>query len=148
MPERIDRTGEHKTALKKNKKIVLATQDVCALCGAPVDKTLKAPDPMSPNVDHIIPIAKGGHPSSLDNLQLTHRWCNLHKGDKLFLTGMGNNRGSKNNPDAFNNPPVNNRPQKPTSPENRTRSDPAAFDRGEINNDDLPLHADWSALVW
>ena len=151
MPERIDRIGEFKTALKKNKKIILATQDICALCGAPVDKTLRAPDPMSPNVDHIIPIAKGGHPSSLDNLQLTHRWCNLHKGDKLFTTGPAKNRGVKNNPTHLkdrgtaNNPtPLKNR----GAANNPPTSDRAAFDRTEINNDDLPLHADWSSLVW
>ena len=162
MPERIDRVGEHKTAFRKNKKIILATQDVCALCGAPVDKTLRAPDPMSPNVDHIIPIAKGGHPSSLENLQLTHRWCNLHKGDRLCVPGMKHNCDNKNSsgygkdPGDKNNPPVvkdrgvkNNPPIKTTTPSvSSADSSAAAFSREEINNNDLPLHADWTTIEW
>lgn len=59
------------------------TQDYCAICGRLVDKSLDQYDPMSAQVDHIIPIAKGGHPSAIDNLQLTHRICNAKKSDKL-----------------------------------------------------------------
>lgn len=66
-----------------NKKIVLATQSICAICGKPVDKSLKFPDPMSPTVDHIIPVSKHGDPTDLDNLQLAHRICNRLKSDKL-----------------------------------------------------------------
>lgn len=32
------------------------------------------------NVDHVVPLAKGGT-NGLDNLQLTHIWCNSKKGD-------------------------------------------------------------------
>ncbi len=67
---------------KKNKKIILATQSICGICGQPVDKTLKYPDPMSPTVDHIIPCAKGGS-DELDNLQLAHRRCNRLKSDQM-----------------------------------------------------------------
>ena len=67
---------------KKNKKIILATQSICGICGQPVDKTLKFPHPMSPTVDHIIPCAKGGS-DDLDNLQLAHRACNRMKSDKM-----------------------------------------------------------------
>ena len=66
-----------------NRKIILATQSICAICGKPVDKTLKYPHPMSATVDHIIPVAKNGDPASLDNLQLAHRYCNRQKSDKL-----------------------------------------------------------------
>ena len=58
----------------KNKKIILATQSICGICGMPVDKSLKYPHPMSPSVDHIIPCARGGS-DDLDNLQLAHRKC-------------------------------------------------------------------------
>ena len=81
---RPDKDGCHKAAFLKNKKILYATQSYCAICGRPVDFSLKFPDPMSPTADHIIPIAKGGHPSALENLQLTHLGCNQRKGDKLF----------------------------------------------------------------
>jgi 5-methylcytosine-specific restriction endonuclease McrA len=38
---------------------------------------------MSATIDHIIPIAKGGHPSDMSNLQLAHRACNRLKGTKM-----------------------------------------------------------------
>lgn len=66
-----------------NKKIVLSTQSICGICGQPVDKSLRYPDPMSATVDHIIPVSKRGDPVSLDNLQLAHRYCNRMKSDKL-----------------------------------------------------------------
>lgn len=81
---RADREGQHRTAYQKNRKTILASQSVCAICGKPVDKELKAPDPLSPTVDHIVPINKGGHPSALENLQLAHWICNRMKSDKLI----------------------------------------------------------------
>ena len=80
---RPDRTGAHRSQFETNKKIILATQELCAICGQPVDKSLKSPDPMSASIDHIIPVFKGGHPSDLSNLQLSHRACNRAKGIKL-----------------------------------------------------------------
>lgn len=80
---RPDREGAWRSLFETNKKIILATQEVCAICGQPVDKSLRSPHPMSASVDHIIPIAKGGHPAALDNLQLAHRFCNRQKGTKL-----------------------------------------------------------------
>ncbi len=80
---RPDKDGKHRAQFEKNKKKVLARDNVCAICGLPVDKTLKFPHPMSPTVDHIVPVAKGGHPSDLDNLQLTHFTCNRQKSDKV-----------------------------------------------------------------
>lgn len=79
---RPDKDGTHRAAFDKNKKRIYATQSVCALCGRPVDFSLKFPDPMSPTIDHIIPIAKGGHPSDIENLQLAHLACNRKKADK------------------------------------------------------------------
>lgn len=84
MALRADRVGEHRTAFDKNRQRILAAQDICGICGQPVDKKIKYPDPMSAVVDHIVPIAKGGHPSDINNLQLAHRWCNRQKADKLF----------------------------------------------------------------
>ncbi len=66
-----------------NKKIILSTQSVCGICGKPVDKSLKYPDPMSPTVDHIIPVAKNGDPVALENLQIAHRYCNRMKSDNM-----------------------------------------------------------------
>ena len=81
---RPERQGSHRANYERNKKRILATQNICGICGKPVDKSLKYPHPMSPTIDHIIPVAKGGHPSSLSNLQLSHMGCNRQKSDKLF----------------------------------------------------------------
>lgn len=80
---RIDRTKEHRTAFDKNRRRILMTQEYCGICGKWVDKSLKRPDPFAPEVDHIVPIAKGGHPSDIGNLQLVHGVCNRKKGDNL-----------------------------------------------------------------
>jgi len=81
---RADHVGAHRTAYDKNRKRILASQTVCGICGNPVDFSYKYPHPLSPVVDHIIPLDKGGHPSDISNLQLAHRWCNRQKSDKLF----------------------------------------------------------------
>ena len=81
---RPDQDGKHRSAFDKNKKRIYATQTVCGICGKPVDFTKKYPHPLSPCIDHIIPVAKGGHPSDIDNLQLAHWICNREKSDKLL----------------------------------------------------------------
>ena len=82
---RPDSDGAFKSAYKKNRKGVIASSDVCALCGLPIDKSLKFPDPYSASVDHIISIKNGGHPSNIENLQLTHLICNQIKGSKATI---------------------------------------------------------------
>lgn len=67
---------------KRNRRTILATQECCGICGKPVDKTLKAGDPLAPVVDHIIPWDIS-HDCSLGNLQLAHAHCNRQKSDKL-----------------------------------------------------------------
>lgn len=81
---RLDHVGEHRTAFEKNKKKIIATAQICGICGNPLDKQQKYPHPLSTVVDHIVPISRGGHPSDLQNLQAAHRWCNRQKSDKLF----------------------------------------------------------------
>lgn len=62
---------------------VLAGDDlVCAWCNLPIDKRFKAPHPMSPSADHIIPIAAGGHNHGA--LQPMHLGCNKSAGAKGF----------------------------------------------------------------
>lgn len=80
---RPDQQGRHRGPFERAKKRIYATQDVCGICGRPVDKSLKYPHPLSPCIDHIIPISKGGHPSDINNLQLAHWTCNRQKSDKL-----------------------------------------------------------------
>lgn len=80
---RPDREGSHRTQFLKNKKRIYATQTVCGICGRPVDFSQRYPAPLSPCIDHIVPVAKGGHPSDINNLQLAHWTCNRQKSDKL-----------------------------------------------------------------
>lgn len=82
---RPDRDGTHRGQFEKNKKRIYATQQVCGICGNPVDFNLKPPHPLSPCIDHIIPVSKGGHPSDIANLQLAHMTCNRQKSDKFIL---------------------------------------------------------------
>ena len=60
---------------------------ICGICGDPVDAALKFPDPGSPTLDHIIPLAKGGTHEH-NNVQLAHFICNSTKRD-LFFTRAG-----------------------------------------------------------
>lgn len=59
---RADKVGVHRTAFEKNKRRIMQSQEVCGICGKPVDKSLKFPHPLSACIDHILPIDKGGHP--------------------------------------------------------------------------------------
>lgn len=86
---RPDKDGTHRTEADRNKKKILLTQTVCGICGKPVDKSFRYPHPLSPCVDHIIPVAKGGHPSDIDNMQLAHWTCNRQKSDKILRPRQG-----------------------------------------------------------
>lgn len=62
----------------------IATKDhVCYLCGRPIDK-LSGTEPLSLQVDHVIPVSRGGPVFDLDNLMLTHKICNQIKGSKFL----------------------------------------------------------------
>lgn len=82
---RPDHNGTQRAQFESNKKKIYATQTVCGICGKPVDFAFKFPHPLSPCIDHIIPVAKGGHPSDIGNLQLAHMTCNRMKSDKLVV---------------------------------------------------------------
>ena len=80
---RADQEGPHRVQFERNRKKILLTQEVCGICGKPVDKSLPFPHPLSPTVDHIIPIDRGGHPSAIENLQLAHFACNRQKSNMM-----------------------------------------------------------------
>lgn len=63
---------------KRNRAIIRARRDDCALCGQPIDYNLKYPDLMSFTLDHIIPLKRGGR-DTLDNGQAAHFKCNRAK---------------------------------------------------------------------
>ena len=86
--DRPDKKGAHRANYERNKKRIFATQNVCGICGKPVDKSLKYPHPMSATIDHIVPVngpgGLQGHPSDISNLQLSHLVCNRQKSNKIF----------------------------------------------------------------
>lgn len=54
----------------------------CQICGVHLNPEIKFPDPLSPSLDHIIPIAlKGTH--TLDNVQAACMGCNWSKGARM-----------------------------------------------------------------
>lgn len=59
---------------------------VCQLCRLPIDPAIAWPDSMSPSVDHVVPLAKGGD-HSLANVQAAHLGCNSRKRDRLEAPG-------------------------------------------------------------
>lgn len=63
---------------------VVAEESRCGVCWLPVDKTLPYNDPHSAVVDHIVPRSRGGAVFSRSNVQLTHRQCNAHKGERMW----------------------------------------------------------------
>ena len=57
----------------------------CQLCGRKVDMTRRTTrskhDPLSPSVDHIVPLSEGGE-HTMANTQLAHLGCNMAKGNR------------------------------------------------------------------
>lgn len=74
----------NKTEWAHARKRAIASKDaVCAICHTAID--LEAPPfaPLSVEVDHIVPRARGGAMYDVDNLQLTHSKCNRKKGARM-----------------------------------------------------------------
>lgn len=60
---------------------------VCGLCRKPVEPDLAWPDPLSPSLDHVVPLAAGGDHSRA-NTQLAHWICNVRKGARSNELGQ------------------------------------------------------------
>lgn len=66
---------------RRCRAIVLARDTHCHLCGQPVDVTLPAGRPDSPEVHEPLAISKGGNPYDPNACVLTHRLCNQREGN-------------------------------------------------------------------
>jgi 5-methylcytosine-specific restriction endonuclease McrA len=99
MAVRADKAPGARGAYEKARQVILKTQTHCGICGKPVDFSYKYPHPLSPTVDHIIPINKGGHPTDISNLQLAHRCCNREKSDKLIPSAPAEREDTPDNND-------------------------------------------------
>lgn len=51
---------------------------ICGLCSAPIPRDAVWPDLLSPSVDHIVPLSRGGE-HSMANVQASHLSCNSRK---------------------------------------------------------------------
>lgn len=54
----------------------------CHICGQPIDYSLPAGDPLSFEVDEIVPVSKGGSPLDRSNVDAAHRICNQRRGNR------------------------------------------------------------------
>lgn len=54
----------------------------CCICGKKIRMGISIHHKLSPELDHIIPVSKGG-PHTKENVQCVHRICNLLKSDTL-----------------------------------------------------------------
>lgn len=54
---------------------------ICQLCLTAVDPEIAWPDLWSPELDHIVPLSRGGE-HSYSNTQLAHKICNIKKGNR------------------------------------------------------------------
>lgn len=61
----------------------------CAICGRPIDYSLPARDPMSFELDEIVPVSRlpidqrKAAACDVGNVQATHRICNERKGNRM-----------------------------------------------------------------
>ena len=65
----------------KNTEIFERDGWACQLCGLPIDRDARKPDPLSVSLDHIVPISLGGAHSRA-NTQCAHLSCNVRKSNK------------------------------------------------------------------
>lgn len=54
---------------------------VCGICGGPVDRSTRFPDPQSATIDHIVPVGLGGE-HSMSNVRCAHLACNVRRGTR------------------------------------------------------------------
>ena len=73
--------GRNTTRRDRHRATIAATKPPCAICGHPIDYTLRWPHPDCYVVDHIQPLDKGG-PDTLSNKQAAHHRCNREKSNK------------------------------------------------------------------
>lgn len=71
---------------RRIKNRIRRTATICALCGEPIDTSLRFPHPRSLSVDHIVPVSLGGREYAHSNVRATHLECNRKRGNTLQRT--------------------------------------------------------------
>ncbi|CDD67574.1 putative uncharacterized protein [Eggerthella sp. CAG:368] len=95
---RYARNGTRRRKLRARLK---AQGNPCAICGQPIDYSLPSGDPLSFEVDEIIPVSLGGNELDINNVQAAHRICNQRKGNKIGYTLSAPYAGQKENKNVF-----------------------------------------------
>lgn len=75
-------TGRNTTVRDRDRRAIARTKPPCGICEQEIDYTLRSPDPMSFEVDHILALDNGGT-DTLENKQASHRRCNREKWNRL-----------------------------------------------------------------
>lgn len=91
---------KHRRRRAKLAARVFAEEDVCWLCGAPVDKSLRGVrvydprtgrhplHPGSPVLDEVVPVSRGGDALDRDNIHLAHWFCNDYRGARMDIDAV------------------------------------------------------------
>ena len=56
---------------------------MCWLCNQPIDRSQQWPEPLSPTIDHVIPITRGGE-HTMANVRCAHAICNNKKKNNII----------------------------------------------------------------
>ena len=86
MPQPTSARALNRPRWERMRARVFTEENTCHLCGHDVDKTLPSLDPRAPELDHIVPISKGGDTWARSNYALAHRNCNQRKGNRHART--------------------------------------------------------------
>jgi 5-methylcytosine-specific restriction endonuclease McrA len=70
------------TIRDRDRRQIARLKPPCHICEQPIDYSLKSPDPMSFEVDHVLALHNGGT-DTLDNKAASHRQCNREKWHRL-----------------------------------------------------------------
>ncbi|WP_165247501.1 HNH endonuclease [Adlercreutzia sp. ZJ141] len=77
------RWSSNGNATRKMRARLRAEGRPCHLCKQPIDYSLPPGDPWSFELDHVVPIARGGDPYDYTNVDAAHRICNQRKGCRM-----------------------------------------------------------------
>jgi 5-methylcytosine-specific restriction endonuclease McrA len=67
---------------------------VCWLCGIGIEPGIQDPNhPGALQVDHVVPVSRGGDPFDPGNLRVAHRLCNIKRGARRPVTGGDRSAG-------------------------------------------------------
>jgi hypothetical protein len=81
--ERRDAAKRGATEAERIDRAVVGARDRwrCGICHHDVDQSVRYPDPMSPSLDHVVPLSVGGSHTYM-NVRISHLSCNVGRGNR------------------------------------------------------------------